>query len=327
VSTLPATRDWCAGAPIQIALPPLAQHAEPFLRWFALVRRRAPNTVASYGHDLTAFLAFAAEGGLTSPEAVTFRHVETYVAWLQATRGLKATSVNRHVHSLRAFWRWLVREGLTPTNVAAEVFLLPQPKRLPRYLPVPDQETLLAALARDPSPLGLRDYALMATGLLTGLRCAELSHLQLGHLNLAGGVLQVIAGKGGKDREAVVVPRLAGILARYLAIRPNLVRGPNPYVFVRAAKRRGWTTKYGSEPVGPKTLYYTIRRHVRAVLHRDASPHTLRHSFATRLRANGGDLQLIQEALGHASITTTVMYAHITTPQRRSDLARLLGEA
>ena len=96
----------------------------------------------------------------------------------------------------------------------------------------------------------------------------------------------------------------------------------NPYVFVRAKAQ--WLPKHGAQPVGPKTIFYTIRRLCEAVLHRPAHPHMLRHSFASRLRENGADLQDIQEALGHAVITTTTMYAHLTTRRQREQLAEYL---
>jgi integrase/recombinase XerD len=162
--------------------------------------------------------------------------------------------------------------------------------------------------------------------LLTGLRCSELSNLQLGHLDLAAGVLRVIEGKGRKDRELPVVPRLEAILRRYLeVVRPQLVRGPNVYVFVRATPRQGWQTKHGAAAFGPKAIFYTIRRLVAEILNRPgAHPHMLRHSFASRLRENGADLQDIQEALGHAVITTTTMYAHLTTRRQREKLAEYL---
>jgi integrase len=214
----------------------------------------------------------------------------------------------------------------------------------------------------------------VATGLLTGLRCSELSRLQLGHLDLDAGVLRVVEGKGLKDRELPVIPRLEAILRPYLAVtRPRLLAlpgvsiatpkpgrrwwslratrpdgtrvtvgraasreeaealraadqgplAPNPYVFVRGAQ--GWLGKHGMTAVGPKTVFYTIRRLVADLLNRPgAHPHMLRHSFASRLRENGADLQDIQEALGHAVITTTTMYAHLTTRRQREKLAEFL---
>lgn len=301
----------------------LAEYAPVFLTWLGFVRQRRPNTVRSYGEDLKVFLRFCPTAGLAKPGDVDFRHLEFYLGWLQMERGLKPSSANRHLHALRTFWKWMVREGITPTNPAADVFLLPTRKTLPRYLTIPEQETLLAALAKDRSLLGLRDYALVAMGLFTGLRCSELSNVQIGHLNLEAGVVRVVDGKGRKDREVPIIPRLAGILTPYLRdVRPRLVKRPTPYVFVRT---RTWGTEHGALPLGPKAIFYTIRRLVAALLHRSgAHPHMLRHSFASRLRENGADLQDIQEALGHAVITTTTMYAHLTTRRQQEKLAEFL---
>jgi site-specific recombinase XerD len=353
----------------------LAEYAPVFLNWLGFVRQRRENTVRSYGEDLKTFIRFCEEAELSKPDEVSFRHLEFYLGWLQKERGLKATSANRHLHALRTFWQWMGREEITMKNPAADVFLLPTHKKLPGYLSVPEQEQLLEALAQDPTPLGFRDYALVATGLLTGLRCSELSHLQLGHLDLDAGILRVVEGKGRKDRELPIIPRLEQILRPYLAVtRAGLLAlpagyivaprqkyrerswsvvhtlpngkqkrvaraasreeaerlraatpssiGGNRFVFVRGSAQ--WLPKHGAEPLGPRTIFMTIRRLCQAVLNRKVHPHMLRHSFASRLRENGADLQDIQEALGHAVITTTTMYAHLTTRRQREQLAEYL---
>jgi integrase/recombinase XerC len=355
--------------------PPLAQHAEAFLRWFRFIRRRSENTCVNYGRDLSSFLAFAAQAGLERPDDVRYQHIEAYLGHLQLDRGVSPRTANRHLHALRSWWTWMTRERLAADNPPAEVFLLPTSKKLPRRLSIPQQEQLLAALARDCTLLGLRDYALVALALLTGLRCAELSHLQLGHLDLDAGILRVVEGKGRKDRELPIIPRLERILRPYLEVtRPGLLALPagyimapraksrerswsvvhslpngkrkrvvraksreeaerlraatpsslaaNPYVFVRGSAQ--WLPKHGAKPLGPRTIFMTIRRLCERVLHQKVHPHMLRHSFASRLRENGADLQDIQEALGHASIVTTTMYAHLTTRRQREKLAEYL---
>jgi len=113
------------------------------------VRQRSENTVPSYGEDLKTLLAFCEQAELAKPDDVTFRHVEFYLP------------------ALRTFWRWMVREEITVKNPAADVFMMPTHKKLPDYLTIPEQDQLLAALARDPSLLGIRDYALVATALNT----------------------------------------------------------------------------------------------------------------------------------------------------------------
>ena len=345
-----------------------------FLRWFQFVRRRSPHTVYNYGKDLESFLRFCAQANLSEPEAVTFRHVEFYLGWLQTARGLKPRSANRHLHALRTFWTYLIREGLATGNPGANTFMLPTRTPLPSYLTILDQERVLTTLAADPSLLGRRDYALVATALLTGLRCAELAALQVAHVDLEAGRLRVIAGKGNRDRELPLVPRLAAILRGYLDdVRPALInrpigqlvretphgpwalvqavkgravyRGlhtrdraeaerlraeliplpaPPPFVFVNAHAQSGYRVRRAGLALSPKTIFALVRRAVAPIIGRPVAPHTLRHSFASRLRENGADLQIIAEALGHASLNTTLVYAHLTTNRRRQELARLL---
>jgi len=313
----------------------LAALVPPFLQWFALVRRRAPNTVTAYGFDLQRFLSFCAEAELAKPEDVTFQHVEFYLGWLQTVHEVAPCTANRHLYALRSWWRWMVREGIATLNPAAETFMLPTERRLPLYLTVPEQEKVLRTLAKGTTLRERRDYALIAMGLLTGLRCSELANLQLSHLDLDAGILRVVQGKGRKDREVPIISRLVAILRPYLAeVRPALLdRGTVGYVFGRApagrapaaARASRWTrqARPGQALLG-RTIFLRVREVVSPIIGRPVAPHTLRHSFATRLREHGADLQLIQEALGHAQITTTTMYAHLTTSKRRQDLARLL---
>src|SRR5882724_425121 len=200
-----------------------------FLQWFALVRRRSPHTVASYGHDLQSFLGFCDQAELTDPTAVTFRHIEFYLGWVQTERGLGPRTANRHLCCLRSFWKFLVREGIATTNPATDCFTLRERHPLPGYLTVPEQEKVLAVLAAGRSLLHRRDYALVATALLTGLRCAELAALHVAHIDLTPGACRLLVanGKGGKDREVSIVPQLERILRAYLEeVRPALVGRP-----------------------------------------------------------------------------------------------------
>jgi site-specific recombinase XerD len=352
----------------------LRELAPVFLQWFALVRRRSPNTVAGYGHDLESFVAFCAQAELTEPGAVTFRQIEFYLGLL-IERGLKPQTANRHLHCLRTFWAYLMREGLATRNPAAECFILPVQKKLPNYLSIAEQERVLSALAEDQSLLGRRDYALVATALFTGLRCSELANLQVAHVDLDAGRLRVVNGKGGKDRELPVVPRLGVILHSYLEeARPQLFEGPlgsickrpdsrywqlrqyvdgrhvrqhslrtesleearqlragrrpkrldSPWVFVNAHPTGANRLRRAGQPLLGKAIFALVQRAVAPIVGRPVHPHQLRHSFASRVRENGGDLQLIQESLGHADIRTTTMYAHLSTNRRRQQLAELL---
>jgi site-specific recombinase XerD len=355
----------------------LAELVPAFLKWFQFVRRRSDNTVRSYGEDFKTFLEFCVVADLERPEQVTFRHIEFYMGWLQQEHGVKPQTANRHLHALRSLYRYLVREEIVTTNPAADCFMLPARKKLPGYLTVPEQERVLTALAKARSLLGRRDQALVATALLTGLRCAELAALEVAHVDLDAGRLRVVNGKGGKDRELPIIPRLEAILRAYLEkVRPELVGRPSgclfkkpgragrpplrnwylegphgrqqslhtqsreeaermraeiapplpdpPWVFVNAHHTGANRLRRAGQALLTKTIFALVRRAVAPIIGRPVAPHMLRHSFASHLREKGADLQLIQEALGHASINTTTMYAHLSTNKRRQDLARLL---
>jgi len=325
------------------------------------------------------------------PPDVSFRHIEFYMG-LELERGRAATTVNQHLHALRTFFRWLLREGIVTTNPAADSFTIPRPQRLPNYLTIPDQEKVLATLAADARVSGQRNYALVAMGLFTGLRVQELANLRRGHVDLTAGLVRVLDGKGGKDREVPITPRLAAILTAYLgdvhpalgaqglgrlgaAVLEELVgQGPrsvtelgaalawpsariqealrvlqvsgfarcvargvsvatplgvqkvetgqtSPYMFPRTKLTR--TAEAGS-PIPTRVLYRMIQSAVAPIIGRPCYPHMLRHSFASRLRENNAPLELVQEALGHVNISTTLIYAHISTGKRREDLTRYL---
>jgi len=360
----------------------LASHAARFLQWLRFVRERSDDTVAAYGYDLASFLRFCADGGLVRPADVKVRHIELYMAWLRQTprrrRGPgkhSAATANRHLGALRAFFVYLVREEILVGSPAAHAFVLRTGRRLPTYLTIPEQEHLLDVLMRDHSPTGQRDLAIVAIFLFAGLRLSEVTHLRLEHVDLVGQRLRVVAGKGDKDRELPIVPRLRGILAAYLSDgRPRLVSRPvgcitpprprpgrqptwavrysqdghtvyrpvrteaearrvlereaprpkdDDWFFVHA--KNGYRLKREGEPLESRTIHFLVRTKVVPIVGRPLHPHALRHSFASRLRENGADLQLIQEALGHSNISTTTIYAHLSTTKRRMDISRFLG--
>jgi site-specific recombinase XerD len=315
-----------------------------FLDWLALVRGRAPLTVETYARALQGFRRFARAQELDDPRAVTHREIEDYLGWL-GSRGRRPALLLQHLSALRTFYRYLEREGVVPRNPATVAVGPKKESRLPTYLTIDEQERLLAALATAPTPHGQRDYAMVATALFTGLRCQELVTLRLDAVSFDGGFCRV-TGKGGKTREVPLVPRLAAILAAYLRdARPALVlTAASPYVFpanrrpgmwrrdgtlLRVPRRPNQSAGYRlalGAPLTTRGFFHVVRGQAAAILGRPVHPHMLRHSFASRLRAKGADLQLIQEILGHESIVTTTMYAHISTPHRTATVARLLEE-
>lgn len=301
----------------------LAELAPVFLKWFSLIRRRAENTCQGYRMDLAAFLEFCTQAGLTHPDDVRVQHIEIFMAVLIEQRGLQPASVNRHLHALRSFWKWMQREEITGKNPAAQAFLLKSSKRLPRYLSVSEQDRLYRTLALDHSPTGVRDYALHATLGLGGLRCAELSTLRLTDVDLEAGEMRVI-GKGDKERLVPIIPLLASILRHYLTdSRPVLLAGrSSPYVFVRVGT---WGWKHEGQALDRRSVWRIVRQTLKRVLGMEQGhPHALRHSFASRVRENGGTLQDLQEVMGHANIATTARYAHLVTSSQRRRMVTLI---
>lgn len=284
---------------------------ERFIRWLAL--NRAENTECSYVTALKQFARFILPRGITSPIEVEFEAVEDYLRSLRA-RGCAASTCNSRLSALRKFWWWLRRERVVTTDPPGDVELLRVPRRLPVYLPMQDQYRVLSTTTKvQAGDKDLRDAAIVTTLLLTGVRRFELVQLDLGDVDLRHGVMRV-RGKGSRDREIPLVRQLRDTLKSYLIARPRLVRDRQSARFFVGV--RGNLT--------PKAVYHIVRRCSMRVLNREHSPHQLRHSFATRLRERGGDLQIIQETLGHTSIHSTTIYASLASASRRRTLQRLL---
>lgn len=297
---------------------PLAELVPVFLRQFRIVRQRAEHTVRGYGADLRVFLGFCEQARLVYPEQVRVQHLEVFLGWLAETRRLLPSTVARYRHALLALYEWLEHEEIVDRNPAAKTYAPKQRRRLARSLSLPQQDRLFTALACDHSPVGIRDYAILATLGYAGLRASEVGNLTLAHLDLESGVLYVIEGKGGKDRPVPVLPPLDGILQRYLShARPGLLRGhENPYVFVSRNQGRA---------LGSRGVWNLVRRTIKRVLGvTDGHPHMLRHSLGFRLHEHGASIRDIQDMLGHENISTTQRYVRTVTSSQRERLAKFI---
>ena len=230
----------------------------------------------------------------------------------ESTRRLSSESVYLEIAALRAFYRFAETEKLLPVNVAENLSLPRRWKRLPKAL---TNEEIAKLLTPEPleTPEILCDQAILELAYASGLRLAELRNLRLEQLHLEAGFINVI-GKGNKERVVPVGRKAVEALNRYLeAGRPKLVTPRSPAnVFL---------TKRGT-PFAAVTLWLRIKNRVRrAGVARNITPHMLRHSFATHLLEHGADLRVIQELLGHANISTTEIYTHVTG-QRLRDIHR-----
>ncbi|MDC3379154.1 tyrosine recombinase [Planctomycetota bacterium] len=288
-----------------------------FLDYLTVERNASPHTVASYGRDLRAFAATLPKAA--RPGGVNTNHVREHLASL-TERGLAPRSVTRALAALRSFFRFLVTEQVCEKDPTADVAgpRLDQP--IPRVLEPDDVDALLAA-PKGRGALVLRDRALLELLYATGARASEAADAALSTVNEAlapaDGETPVtlrVVGKGSKERVVVLGLRAQSALNDYLQTsRPRLAKG-------RTDAMRFLLSRTG-RPLHRVDVFRIVRRNlVRACLPADAaSPHTLRHSFATHLLERGADLRVVQELLGHARVTTTQVYTHVD----RSRLARI----
>ncbi|HXF90269.1 MAG TPA: tyrosine recombinase XerC [Xanthobacteraceae bacterium] len=281
-----------------------------WLRYLADERRMAPKTQEAYGRDLRQFLAFLAahRGGLISLAELDALRPADVRAFLAARRakGVTGRSLMRMLAGVRSFARFLERNGKGKVAALAAVRTPKVPRTLPKPLAVADATRLTDVALRageERAPwIFARDAAVLALLYGAGLRISEALSLKRADAPLPGRTdVVTITGKGGKQRMVPVLPAVARLIADYVALCPYRLPADGP-LFVGA--------KGG--PLSPRVVQLTMARLRGALgLPETATPHALRHSFATHLLARGGDLRAIQELLGHASLSTTQIYTAV----------------
>jgi len=265
--------------------------------------RLAPRTVEAYRRDLTDFAAFLQ----ASPATATPAKLAEYVASMRA-RGLAATTIARRIAALRSFYRHQMLVGVREDNPAAELELPRRARTLPRTLSAGEAERLIEA-ANGTSPRALRDRALVELMYGAGLRVSEAVGLDRTGVDLEGRFVRCI-GKGSKERVVPIGRQAVEALRRYLARgRPYLDRRHRPELFLNA--QGGALTRAGA---------FLILRKLAGAAGLEPErvhPHLLRHSFATHLLEGGADLRSVQEMLGHADLSTTERYTHVSDRRRK----------
>ena len=291
----------------------LARSAQVYRDHLTVERGLAPNSLAAYTRDLRRYLEFCASRGITAADQVTESDLGDFLAWLRQGGGdhplLAAASAARTLVAVRGFHRFALQEGLSPTDPGREVKPPAAAKRLPKALSVGEVESILTSTGGVAAePLGLRDRALLEFLYGTGARISEAVGLDLDDLDVDNGVAH-LHGKGGKQRLVPVGSKARDALSAYLVrSRPGLVTSAQPAVFLNA--RGGRLSRQSA---------WTILRTAaaRAGVTAEVSPHTMRHSFATHLLDGGADVRVVQELLGHASVTTTQVYTKVTVEHLR----------
>ena len=274
---------------------------DTFLEHIKVERNLAPNTVESYARDLAKFYRFCGAKGVEEVAEVNGQHMLEYLIHLSKNK-MSVRTQARNLVTLRGMFKHLRAEKVIDADPTAAVELPKVTRKLPEVLTLDEVERFLAA----PDPrktLGLRDLAMLELLYATGLRVSELCHLHSDDVNQDHGYISTM-GKGRKQRLVPVGETALEHLEKYLIeARPKLDRKRSVYLFL--------TNRGG--PMSRQGFWMMVGKYARmAAIEKSIYPHMLRHSFATHLLERGADLRAVQAMLGHADISTTQIYTHVS---------------
>lgn len=273
-----------------------------FLEYLQVEKGYSPHTVAAYRNDLQKFFCYLKTKGLTELSAVSRDQLAAYIFSLRKNSASGAT-IARQIASLRGFFRFLCLENVLKFDPSVNLETPKLAKKLPRVLSTLEMDKLLSDPS-DMNPLSLRDKAMLELLYATGMRVSELVNLDLKLVDLEIGYVRC-TGKGDKER---LIP-LGRVAARW--IKAYLEYG-RPHLLKKKTLNAVFLNNIGGR-LTRQGFWKIIKKHAQnRGITTDITPHTLRHSFATHLLANGADLRSVQELLGHADVATTQIYTHLT---------------
>jgi integrase/recombinase XerD len=273
-----------------------------YLNYLLIERGVAQNTLEAYGHDLRHFLAFIQQKGFINLQEVTPEIVIEYLIQVKS-EGLSANSMNRALAALRGFYKYLLMEKKIEQTPLANIELAKVWMRLPDTISKEEMEVILAQPG-DQTPAALRDTAMLELLYATGIRVSELVNLTMNSINWQVGFLTVM-GKGSKERIVPVGKTAYDCVRLYVdKARPQLMQKKSTDVL--------FLNRFGGKFTRQGFWKMVIRYAKKAGLQKKVHPHTFRHSFASHLLEGGADLRTVQVMLGHADISTTQIYTHIT---------------
>lgn len=280
----------------------MERYIEKFIRYLEIEKNYSKHTVLNYKLDLEDFRSFLASAPI---ENVDYLLLRKYLASLKE-KNMGSRSVGRHLSSMRSFFKFLTREGLLKTNPILSVSSPKLDKHLPQFLTEEEVTKLIDAVIpkNQTDQLRFRDRAILETFYSTGIRISELVGLDAQDIDFISCVVKV-RGKGKKERMVPIGDHAVKAIREYLEKRKKETSA----VFLNKNGRR--ITDRGVRDIVDKYLRL-------ASLREGVSPHTLRHSFATHLLNRGADLRSVQELLGHANLSTTQIYTHLTTERLKS---------
>jgi integrase/recombinase XerC len=274
----------------------------------ALVRNLADNSIRGYVSDLESFLAHIDKLGITEFSELKITHIRSWLANLQST-GISRATLARRIVSIRAFTYWVASQGWIPTDIGSDLAIPKAHKTLPEVLNHSQTQIVLDAIiakaGEDPSPINVRDLAMIEVLYASGIRVSEICGLNIRDVDLERNTLLVL-GKGDKERVVPIgLPAIKAIknwLATARAEFTNSTSGDAVFLGARGKRIDQRTVR---------TVVYEALSAIEGL--EKLGPHALRHSAATHLLEGGADLRTVQEILGHASLATTQIYTHVST--------------
>ena len=285
--------------------PEEKEYLEGFKNYLSVERNFSEHTLLAYSSDVTSFLLWL--NGLSCIEA-DFNKLREYLHFIQRFE-YKKTTIARKTAALRTFYKYLFREHYIESNPATSLSAPKRPKSLPKFLTPDEVERILNNVKID-TPAGFRNKVILELLWATGMRISELSGLNFGDLNIEENEIRVF-GKGAKERIVLISDRAKNYLIQYINTARKLIApeynigeiNENSPLFINST--------------GYRLQNPTIRKVINEVvekieLPKHVTPHVFRHSFATKLIENGADLRVVQELLGHAGISNTQIYTHIS---------------
>ncbi len=288
----------------------IQQAVNNYLAYLNVEKGSSKKTLEAYGLDLADYQAFLEELNIINVDHITHDAIAAYQRDL-IERGYAFSSVDRHISALKGFHRFCMAEYYMSSNPAEHIDLLPLPSKLPDVLSIDAVEKILEEI-KDDDPLSLRNRAMLEILYGCGLRVSECSDLLLENCFLDEGYLRII-GKGRKERIAPISGYAKKSLSIYLEKgRPSLIRAYSPSTSVVFLNARGGH-------ISRQSIHKIVSRAGLVAGIKNLHPHTLRHSFATHLLSGGADLRVIQEILGHSSISTTQIYTHVDREHIREE--------
>lgn len=275
----------------------MQRYVEKFVRYLEIEREASRHTILNYKVDLKRFGFFLGEKEL---EKVDYLLIRQFLAYMKQKK-LSRASIARSLSALRSFFKFLVREGLLKNNPLSGIATPKKEKRLPVFM----QEDEITRLLEAPPDnlMGQRDKAVLETLYSTGIRVSELVNMDMDDCDFIGGVVKVY-GKGKKERFAPIGDEAIKAIRKYLKTSGHIRSSNVRAIFLNKRGKR----------ITERSIRRILDRYVRQIsLKENVSPHALRHSFATHLLNRGADLRVVQELLGHASLSTTQIYTHVST--------------